>query len=77
MFRNLILILEDNADRIKDFKSVVASFGNDFPVRIWNNAPTMIVELPSVVNEASLISLDHDLNPQTNDAADPYRLGGC
>ena len=71
MSRNLILILEDNDDRIKDFQSVVESFGKDFSLRIWNDAPSMIAELPSVLDEASLISLDHDLNPRTNDVTDP------
>jgi hypothetical protein len=71
MSRNLILILEDNEDRIKGFQNAVASLGRAFSVQIWNDAPTMIAELPSVLNRACLISLDHDLNPQTNGAADP------
>jgi len=68
---NLILILEDNEDRIKNFQNAVASLGKDSSVQIWNDAPTMIAELPSVLNRACLISLDHDLNPQRNEAVDP------
>jgi FixJ family two-component response regulator len=71
MSRSLILILEDNEDRIRDFESAVISLKKDFSVRIWHDAPTMIAELPSVLNQACLISLDHGLNPQTNAAADP------
>ena len=31
----------------------------------------MIADLPSVLNQACLISLDHDLNPQPNVTTDP------
>jgi hypothetical protein len=31
----------------------------------------MIADLPSVLNQAGLISLDHDLNPQPNATTDP------
>jgi hypothetical protein len=67
----LILILEDNEDRIRNFKNAVASLDRNFSVQIWNDAPSMIMELPSVLNQACLISLDHDLNPQPNVTVDP------
>jgi len=66
-----ILILEDNEDRIKNFLKAAASLGENFPVRIWNDAPTMIAEVSSFLPEACLISLDHDLNPQPNATKDP------
>ncbi len=67
----LILILEDNEDRIRNFQNAVASLDRNFSVQTWNDAPSMIMELPSVLNQACLISLDHDLNPQPNVTADP------
>ena len=71
MSDKLILILEDNGDRIKNFQNAVKSLGANFPARIWFDAPTMIAELPSTLNQACLISLDHDLNPQPKVTADP------
>jgi CheY-like chemotaxis protein len=71
MSAKLILILEDNEDRIRNFQNAVASLGEDFSVKIWNDAPTMIAELSSKLNQACLISLDHDLNPQPNVTTDP------
>ena len=71
MSGKLILILEDNKDRIRNFKSAVKSLGGNFSERIWFDASNMIKDLPTVLNQACLISLDHDLNPQPNVIADP------
>ena len=71
MSGKLILILEDNEDRIRNFHSAVKSLGGNFSERIWFDAPNMIEDLPTVLNQACLISLDHDLNPQPNVTADP------
>jgi CheY-like chemotaxis protein len=71
MQRKLILMLEDNEDRIRNFQNAVASLGRNFSVQIWNDAPSMILELLPLLNQACLISLDHDLNPQPNVATDP------
>lgn len=71
MSDKLILILEDNEDRIKNFQKAVKSLDKIFSVKIWFDAPTMIRELPPILNQACLISLDHDLNPQPNATADP------
>jgi hypothetical protein len=67
----LILILEDNEDRIRNFQGAVKSLRGNYSDRIWFDAPNMIKDLPTVLNQAGLISLDHDLNPQPNVAADP------
>jgi hypothetical protein len=67
----LILILEDNEDRIKNFRFAVKSLGENLTLRIWFDAPTMIAEMSSVLNQACLISLDHDLNPQPDVRTDP------
>jgi hypothetical protein len=71
MSGKLILILEDNEDRIRNFQGAVKSLGGNFSERIWFDAPNMIKDLPTVLNQACLISLDHDLNPQPNVTADP------
>jgi hypothetical protein len=71
MSGKLILILEDNEDRIRNFQNAVKSLGGNFSERIWFDAPSMIKDLPAVLNQACLISLDHDLNPQPNVIADP------
>jgi CheY-like chemotaxis protein len=67
----LILILEDNEDRIRNLQNAVKSLGESFSTRVWVDSPNMITDLPSVLNQACLISLDHDLNPQPNVTTDP------
>jgi ADP-ribosylglycohydrolase len=66
-----ILILEDNGDRIAGFKVAVAKLGNDFDLKIWRDAPSMIAECEAFFPAAALISLDHDLDPQSGTTADP------
>jgi hypothetical protein len=61
MNRRIILILEDDDDRLVGFQSAVASLGGDFGVRVWRDAPTMIAECLTCLAKASLVSLDHDL----------------
>ena len=39
-----ILLLEDNDERIAGFKSAVRELGEDWQVRVWRDAPTMIAE---------------------------------
>src|SRR5688572_18291660 len=69
----MILILEDNDERVRQFRAAAAAVAPGVPVRIWRAAPEMIAELPGCLPNASLLSLDHDLNPVSADAADP----GC
>ncbi len=61
MDRRVILILEDDDDRVSGFQSAVASPGLELGVRVWRDAPTMIAECPACFVKARLISLDHDL----------------
>ena len=61
MNRRIILLLEDDDERVCGFQSAVALLGGDFVVRIWRDAPTMIAECPACFAKACLISLDHDL----------------
>jgi hypothetical protein len=71
MSDKLILILEDNEGRIRNFQSAVKFLNGNFSQQIWFDAPSMISDLPSFLDRAVLISLDHDLNPQPNILADP------
>jgi hypothetical protein len=71
MDKHTILILEDNEERIREFKLAVASLGPQFRFRFWHDAPAMIVECSPYLSGACLISLDHDLNPPPNSTTDP------
>jgi hypothetical protein len=62
--RNLILILEDNAERIEKIRHSATQISSRPAVKIWHDAQTMIDELKTFLPEAMLVSLDHDLNPQ-------------
>ena len=68
MHQRTILILEDDDDRVRGFQEAVASLGRDFRVRIWRDAPTMIVESSACFAGACLISLDHDLQALAGEA---------
>ena len=70
MKRRIILILEDDDERVCGFQSAVASLGGGLVVRFWRDAPTMIAECPAFFTRACLISLDHDLEPMAG-APDP------
>ena len=58
----MIYILEDNEDRMRQFRAATAEIAPDLPVRFWRNAHTMIDDLMGGLEHASIISLDHDLN---------------
>ena len=65
------MILEDDTERIRDFKTAVASLGSYFSLRLWNDAPTMFAECLQVLSDCCLISLDHDLVPLGGANSDP------
>lgn len=67
----MIFILEDNDDRIRQFRDAVATVAPGVPVRFWRSAPAMIADLIDGLEHAALISLDHDLNPIAGDTTDP------
>jgi FixJ family two-component response regulator len=68
MPQRVILILEDEEDRIRGFQSAIASMGQEVVVRIWHDAPAMIAESPACFPGACLISLDHDLQAMDGEA---------
>ena len=71
MKRSTILILEDDAARLRDFERAVSQLGPGLRLRTWRDAKRMMAECHEVLHDAALISLDHDLNKETPDCADP------
>jgi hypothetical protein len=67
----MLLMLEDNADRIRSFSATLARIEPALPLRIWRNAWTMIREAEPLLPHAFLISLDHDLDPEEGDSTSP------
>jgi hypothetical protein len=67
----MLLMLEDNAERVRRFTATLARIDSALPFRIWRNAWTMIREVEALLPHAFLISLDHDLDPEDGDATDP------
>ena len=63
MERPLVLLLEDEDDRIARFQSVLAKIAGDAHLIVWKIASEMISEVAPLLARARLISLDHDLYP--------------
>jgi hypothetical protein len=57
----MLFMLEDDADRVERFKTVLQSFNPELPLQIWRDAHAMIREAGPLLPAAALISLDHDL----------------
>jgi len=57
-----ILILEDSAHRIAGFSAVLEALGRT-DGHFYRNAHQMLRDLPGLLPEAEVISLDHDLYP--------------
>lgn len=66
----MILLLEDDPARLMRFSAVISAVFPGIPSRSWREAHTMIAEMPSVLADATLISLDHDLEPIAGDPGD-------
>src|SRR5215207_4902570 len=67
----MLLMLEDNAERVARFTAVVQRIAPDLELHIWRDAWTMIREMDALLPQAMLISLDHDLEPEDAHAPDP------
>ncbi|MBA4063007.1 MAG: hypothetical protein C0501_04735 [Isosphaera sp.] len=61
MIDPLLLVLEDDAERLARFRAVAAPFG--VPLVVWRDARRMVAEAGGLLHRAVLISLDHDLEP--------------
>ncbi len=66
----MLLILDDNLNRLANFESVVDEMAG-WVMRSWVDAPSMITELDQHLGKALLISLDYDLYRQSEDDPDP------
>src|SRR6266581_1577904 len=67
----IILILEDNDERIAAFQRTTVTLGYGIEVKVWKDAPSMMAECGTFFPTAALISLDHDLNPAPGATVDP------
>lgn len=59
--RPLLLILDDDRERLRGFDRVFPRLGREWAIRSWRSAPPMLAEIDALLPEAHLISLDHDL----------------
>jgi hypothetical protein len=66
----MLLMLEDDVERVNRFKEVVRAIDPNLQLMIWRNAKVMVHEIGTYLPNAKLISLDHDLEPD-KDGSDP------
>jgi len=71
MNRYILLMLEDDQDRIRRFKATLKAIDPAIGLMVWRNAWKMIREVEAFLPSARLISLDHDLEPEVGDTNDP------
>jgi hypothetical protein len=60
----MLLMLEDDADRLARFAAVVHVLDPTLELRVWREAWKMIREVGPLLPQGRLISLDHDLDPE-------------
>jgi hypothetical protein len=67
----MLLMLEDDRERVERFTEALKAIDPTLPLVIWRSARKMIREVEPFLPSARLISLDHDLDPQEGDEEDP------
>jgi hypothetical protein len=67
----MLLMLEDDRERIERFTAALKAVDPLMPLVIWRSAKTMIREVEPFLPSARLMSLDHDLEPWEGDVGDP------
>jgi hypothetical protein len=72
----LLLMLEDNIERLERFRAVLRALDPSMPLRVWRDAHVMMREAGPLLMSAALISLDHDLEPEPgeSDPGDGYMV---
>jgi hypothetical protein len=72
----MLLMLEDNPERLEQFADVLRTLDSELPLRVWHDAHAMIREAGPLLSSAVLISLDHDLDakPGDSDPGDGYMV---
>jgi hypothetical protein len=70
----VLLMLEDNAERLERFEAVLAAVDPTLTIRRWRDAHAMIREAGPLLQSCLLLSLDHDLEPEPgeSDPGDGY-----
>ena len=66
-----LVILEDNAERVEAMRAQLQKEAINLAVEVFPDAPSCISWLGSHLHEATIISLDHDLEPVSGALADP------
>lgn len=59
----LLVILDDDEDRIAEMRRLLSAAMPDVVVRHFDNAPDLLAALPALLPDCALLSLDHDLGP--------------
>ncbi len=62
----MLLMLEDDANRLERFTAVLEDLDPALSLRVWRDAHAMIREAEPLLPAAVLISLDHDLEPESS-----------
>jgi hypothetical protein len=71
MMDGVILILEDDEERIARFTLALGVIAPEMQVVYWRSARKMLQEVVPYLPRACLISLDHDLYPAAGSSEDP------
>lgn len=66
-----IVILDDELDRLEAMNAVLSKELTQYKIAMFKNAPDIIAWLRDNISSSALISLDHDLFPQTEEEPDP------
>jgi hypothetical protein len=67
----MLLMLEDDSGRLERFTATMQTIAPSMPFIVWRSARKMIREIEPYLPSARLISLDHDLEPQEDEAEGP------
>jgi hypothetical protein len=59
----MLLMLEDNAERVQRFTEALRAVDPALPLMVWRDARAMVREAVPYLPAARVISLDHDLEP--------------
>ena len=57
----MLLMLEDNAERVRRFAEALRTIDPALPLLVWRDARAMVREVGPHLSSARVISLDHDL----------------
>src|SRR5262249_40879789 len=69
--RPMLLMLEDNAERVQRFTATLQVIDPALRLLVWRSAKQMIREVLPYLSDARVISLDHDLEPLEGEREDP------